>query len=170
MDLKTVIRDIPDFPSPGILFRDITPILLCPNAFGEALAQIQEKLAGVDFDLIAGPESRGFIFGVPTAHLMKKGFVPARKRGKLPAAVLSKSYALEYGQETIEIHADAITPGSRVVIVDDLLATGGTCRALCELIEEAGGTVAAIVFLIELEGLNGRAVLDGYDIRTILKY
>jgi len=170
MNLREVIRAIPDFPSPGILFRDITPILLCPDAFDTALSQIQEKLHGVDFNLVAGPESRGFIFGVPIAHIMKKGFVPARKRGKLPAKTLAKSYALEYGQETIEIHADAIKPGDRVVIVDDLLATGGTCRALCELIKEAGGQVAAIVFLIELESLNGREVLQGYKIETILNY
>ena len=170
MNLKTVIRDIPDFPSPGILFRDITPILQSPDAFKAALDQIQDRLADLQFDLIAGPESRGFIFGVPLAVNMRKGFIPARKKGKLPASTIAKSYALEYGQETIEIHADAIKPGDRVVIVDDLLATGGTCRALCELIEETGGEVTAIVFLIELEALNGRAVLEGYNIETILKY
>jgi len=170
MDLTKIIRDIPDFPSPGILFRDITPILQDPEAFDAALAQMREKLQDVKFDLISGPESRGFIFGVPIAQLMKKGFIPARKKGKLPAATISQSYALEYGEETIEIHADAIKPGQSVVIIDDLLATGGTCKALCKLIEQSGGKVEAIIFLIELEALNGRAVLDGYHVDTVLKY
>ncbi|MCL2171009.1 MAG: adenine phosphoribosyltransferase [Defluviitaleaceae bacterium] len=170
MDLKAIIRDVPDFPKAGIMFRDITTLLACPDAFAHALFLIEERLDGLDFNLVAGPESRGFIFGVPVAHKMGRGFIPARKRGKLPAATISKSYALEYGFETIEIHADAVKPGDRVVIIDDLLATGGTCKALCELIEQSGGHVERIIFLIELAELNGREVLKGYNIDTILTY
>jgi len=170
MDLRTIIRDVPDFPSKGILFRDITPILHDPAVLRESVRQMAEALDGIEFDLIAGPESRGFIFGMPLAYKLHKGFIPVRKAGKLPHETVSKSYDLEYGSATIEMHADAITKGQRIVIVDDLLATGGTCQALCELIEAQGGIVSGIVFLIELEGLNGRALLDKYRVASILKY
>lgn len=170
MDLREAIRDVNDFPHKGILFRDITPLLHDPVYLRDAIRQIGDKLDGLDFDLIAGPESRGFIFGVPLAYILKKGFIPIRKAGKLPYKTVSKSYDLEYGSATIEMHSDAINPGDRVVIVDDLLATGGTCNAICELIEEQGGIVAGAVFLIELELLNGRKLLDKYNIHSIVKY
>jgi len=170
MDLRTVIREIPDFPHEGILFRDITPVLHDAAVLRDAIGQMKAALGGVDFDLIAGPESRGFIFGVPLACEMNKGFIPVRKAGKLPYKTIAKSYDLEYGSATIEIHADAIQPGQRVVIVDDLLATGGTCRALCELIESQGGIVSGIVFLIELAELNGRRFLEKYNVHSIVTY
>ena len=170
MDLRTVIRDIPDFPHEGILFRDITPVLHDPAALRDSVQQMAGKLEGIEFDLIAGPESRGFIFGVPLSHELDKGFIPVRKAGKLPYKTVAQSYDLEYGSATIEIHEDAIQPGQRVVIVDDLLATGGTCRALCELIEMQGGIVAGIVFLIELEDLHGRDHLQKYNVHSIVKY
>lgn len=136
----------------------------------EAIDQMTAKLEGVDFDLILGPESRGFIFGMPVAYNMGKGFVPVRKAGKLPAEVVSKEYALEYGTATIEIHKDAIQPGQKVVIVDDLMATGGTAKAIVEMVEEMGGEVAALLFLIELDFLEGRKVLPDYKIESIIHY
>ena len=169
MDLKTVIRTIPDFPEPGILFRDITPVLR-DGAYLRQAIQTMEGLLPREFDLILGPESRGFIFGVPLAFHLGKGFVPVRKAGKLPSDTVSKTYALEYGEATIEMHRDAITPGQKVVIVDDLLATGGTCRALTSLAEECGSVVAGLIFLIELEALKGRDVLQGYHVESVLKY
>lgn len=170
MDLRTVIRDVKDFPHEGILFRDITTLLQNPTYLKESLNQMGEKLKGIDFDLIAGPESRGFIFGVPLAYIFEKGFIPIRKVGKLPFTTVSKSYDLEYGSATIEMHADAIKPGDKVVVVDDLLATGGTCNALCQLIEQQGGIVAGVVFLIELEALNGRQILSKYNVHSAVKY
>ncbi len=170
MDLKTIIRSIPDFPEKGIMFRDITPILQNADYLKDAIDQVSGKVEHLDFDLILGPESRGFIFGVPVAYNLNKGFVPVRKAGKLPCATNAKTYDLEYGTATIEIHTDSIQKGQRVVIVDDLLATGGTCKALCELVEEMGGVVAGIVFLIELNGLNGRDVLGKYEIHSIMQY
>ena len=170
MDLKNFIRDIPNFPHEGILFRDITPMLLDATAFGEAISQMQSLVDDVEYDLIAAPESRGFIVGVPLAQAVDKGFIPARKPGKLPYKTMSQSYGLEYGTDTIEIHEDAIKPGQRVLIADDLLATGGTCEALCKLIERQGGIVAGIVFLVELEGLGGRELLAGHDVRAVIKY
>jgi adenine phosphoribosyltransferase len=170
MDLKEKIRTIPDFPEPGILFRDITPVLQDPAALRQAVDAVMEAVSGLAFDLVVGPESRGFLFGVPVAYNLGKGFVPIRKAGKLPYQVLRRQYNLEYGVATIEMHADAIQPGQRVAIVDDLLATGGTCRALAELVEQAGGQVAAMVFLIELEALGGREILKGYEVRSILHY
>lgn len=170
MDLKETVRTIPDFPEKGILFRDITTVLQNPDALIQAVDQIMDKLDGATFDLVVGPESRGFIFGVPVAYNMRKGFVPVRKAGKLPYKTLSKSYDLEYGSATIEMHEDAIRPGQKVVVIDDLLATGGTCKALVEMIEEAGGVIESLVFLIELEALGGRDVLKGYPVHSILKY
>ena len=170
MDLKKYVRDIPDFPQKGILFRDITTILKDGEALKEAVDQMAEAMEKTEYDIIAGPESRGFIFGVPIAYKFSKGFIPIRKKGKLPAETISKEYALEYGTATIEMHKDAINKGDRVYIVDDLLATGGTAKAMAEMVEEAGGVVAGFVFLIELEGLEGRKVLEGYNVETILKY
>ena len=170
MDFKKVIRTIPDFPEKGILFRDTTTLFQDGEAFSSAVDAICEHLDGIDFDLVAGPEARGFVFGTPVAYKLKKGFITARKPGKLPYKTLSKAYDLEYGQATLEIHEDAVTKGQKVVIVDDLLATGGTCKALCELIEECGGEVAAIVFFIELEALKGRKVLEGHNVISLVRY
>lgn len=170
MNLNTLIRDIKDFPKEGILFKDITPLLQDGQGLMASIDQIAEHLENVEFDLVVGPESRGFIFGVPTAYKMGKGFIPVRKPGKLPYERKSKTYDLEYGTSTIEIHTDAIKKGQKVVIVDDLLATGGTTKAMIDLIEELGGEVVKTVFLIELEDLNGRALLEGYDVESILKY
>jgi len=170
MDFKSVIRTIPDFPEEGIMFRDITTVLQNPEALRDAVDTMCSHLKNVDFDLVIGPESRGFIFGTPVAYKLDKGFVPARKAGKLPYKTISKVYDLEYGSATIEIHEDAIKKGQKVVIVDDLLATGGTCKAICELIEECGAVVEAIVFFIELEGLAGREVLKGYNVSSLVTY
>lgn len=170
MDLKNEIRSIENFPQEGVIFRDITPILHNPKLLKEAVHQMQEGLNENDFDLVLGPESRGFIFGVPISYNMNKGFVPVRKAGKLPYKTVAKTYDLEYGTATIEIHVDAIKPGDRVVIVDDLLATGGTTKAIIELVESMGGKVVKLAYLIELEFLKGREVLEGYDIHSVIKY
>ena len=169
-DLRNIIRDIPDFPIKGILFRDITPILQDGAHFGEAIHQLKDLAAEYEFTKIAGPESRGFIFGTPLAYEMNKGFIPVRKKGKLPYKTVSKEYELEYGSAVIEMHEDAIAKCERVIIVDDLLATGGTCKALCGMIEDMGGIVAGIIFLIELEDLGGRDFLKGYNIKSLIKY
>ena len=170
MDLKDKIRNIQDFPQEGVLFRDITTLLKDAEGMKEAIDRMTAKLEGIDFDLVLGPESRGFIFGMPVAYNMSKGFVPVRKAGKLPAEVVSKEYALEYGTATIEIHKDAIQPGQKVVIVDDLMATGGTAKAIVEMVEEMGGEVAALLFLIELDFLEGRKVLPDYKIDSVIHY
>jgi adenine phosphoribosyltransferase len=170
MDLKKCIRDIQDFPIPGILFRDITTVLKEPAALRGGVDTMMKAVEDLDYDTILGPESRGFIFGMPMAYVLNKGFVPVRKAGKLPAEVARKDYALEYGTATIEVHKDAITPGQRFIIVDDLLATGGTAKAIVELIEELGGIVVASLFFIELAGLNGRGALKGQDVRSVLVY
>lgn len=170
MDLSKKIRDIKDFPKEGIIFRDITTLLKDPEALKESVDMMQEKLKGKDFDIIVGPESRGFIFGMPIAYNLSKGFVPIRKKGKLPAETIQKEYSLEYGTATIEMHKDAVLKNQRVVIVDDLLATGGTSKAIAELLESVGAKIVSIVFLIELEDLKGRDCLKGYDISSIVKY
>lgn len=170
MDLKQIVRNVPDFPNPGIMFRDITTLLKNPEALRASVDAMTEQLIGLDFDLILGPESRGFIFGMPMAYNLGKGFVPVRKAGKLPCAVAKKEYALEYGTATIEIHRDALQPGQKIVVADDLLATGGTAKAIADLVTELGATVSAFVFLIELEGLNGRTVLQEYNVKSVLKY
>ena len=170
MDLRDKIRNIQDFPQEGVLFRDITTLLKDAEGMKEAIDQMTAKLEGVDFDLVLGPESRGFIFGMPVAYNMGKGFVPMRKAGKLPAEVVSKEYALEYGTATIEMHKDAIQPGQKVVIVDDLMATGGTAKAIAEMVEEMGAEVAAMLFMIELDFLEGRKVLPGYKIDSVIHY
>ncbi|MHC1748666.1 MAG: adenine phosphoribosyltransferase [Cellulosilyticaceae bacterium] len=170
MDLYSLIRDVADFPTEGILFRDITPLLQNAEGLQYAVDAMADELEGVDFDLVIGPESRGFIFGVPLAYKLKKGFVPVRKPGKLPYECISQSYDLEYGKSTIEMHIDAIEKGQKVVIVDDLLATGGTTQAMIELIEKLGGEVVKIVYLIELEGLDGKKVLGDKPVVSLLKY
>ncbi|MGI8935629.1 adenine phosphoribosyltransferase [Leptolyngbya sp. BC1307] len=156
MDLKALIKDIPDFPQPGIVYRDITTLLQDPEGLQYTVTQLTEQAAKLAPDYIVGIESRGFIFGMPVAHQLRRGFVPIRKRGKLPRAVYGVDYDLEYGQDRLEVHQDAFTAGSRVLIVDDLLATGGTAAAAAQLIEKAGATVAGFSFVIELEGLAGR--------------
>lgn len=168
--LSDYIASIPDFPEPGVTFRDITPLLQDAAGLCAAIDRILAQLNDIEFDLIAGPESRGFIFGVPVAYAAKKGFIPIRKAGKLPRETLSMEYELEYGTAVIEMHKDAIRPGQKVVIVDDLIATGGTTKAMIDLIEQAGGEVVRLCFFIELEGLHGRDELKGYDVRSILQY
>lgn len=168
--LEEYVRSIPDFPEPGIIFRDVTSILQDQDGLRLAIDQLQGLLDGVDFDIIVGPESRGFIFGVPIAYNLHKAFVPIRKKGKLPCETISMDYDLEYGKATIEIHKDAIKPGQKVVIVDDLIATGGTIEAITKLVEMLGGEVVKIIFLIELKGLEGRKKLAGYDVDAVIQY
>ena len=171
--MKTVadyIRTIPDFPEPGIMFRDVTTVMQDADGLQLAVDEMQKLLEGVECDVIAGAESRGFIFGVPLAYNMHKPFVPIRKAGKLPCATISKTYALEYGTATIEMHKDSIKPGQKVVLVDDLIATGGTIRAAADLVEELGGEVVKILFLLELKGLNGRETLKKYDVASVVAY
>jgi adenine phosphoribosyltransferase len=170
MDLKAHIRDIPDFPRPGILFRDITPLLGNPVAMQYSIDRFAEQVTDYRVDYIVGIESRGFIFGMPLAYKLGVGFAPVRKPGKLPAAVHAASYALEYGSDTLELHQDAFPIGSRVLIIDDLIATGGTAAATAELIEQTGCTVAGFGFLIELVGLGGRAKLPDVPITVLLQY
>ena len=169
-ELADIIRTIPDFPEPGVIFRDITTVLRDPHTLALAVDAISDRLIGADFDLVIGPESRGFIFAVPVAYKLGKGFVPVRKKGKLPYRTVQKSYNLEYGSAVIEMHADAIAKGQRVAVIDDLLATGGTCKALAELVEEMGGVVASMVFLIELEALKGRVLLKDYNVQSVIQY
>ncbi len=169
-ELKDYVRSIPDFPEKGIIFRDVTSVLQDPDGLRLSIDRMQECLDGVDFDLVAGPESRGFIFGVPIAYNMGKPFVPIRKKGKLPCETIEEEYALEYGTAVVEIHKDAVRPGQKVVIVDDLIATGGTTAAMIRLIERLGGKVVKIVFLMELAGLAGREQLKGYDVASVICY
>ena len=169
-DLNTLIRDVENFPKEGILFKDITPLLQDAKGLQESIDKMAESVQDVDFDIVIGPESRGFIFGVPLAYKLQKGFVPVRKPGKLPYETIGQSYDLEYGSNTIEMHIDAIKPGQKVIIADDLLATGGTTKAIVDLVEKLGGEVVKIVYLIELEGLNGRELLKGQNIVSLLKY
>lgn len=168
--VEDYIRSIPDFPEPGIIFRDVTSVLMDADGLQLAINEMQKKLEGLDFDVVAGTESRGFIFGMPIAYNLKKPFVLIRKQGKLPCETVSKTYDLEYGQATIEMHKDAVKPGQKVVIVDDLIATGGTVEAAAQLIEELGGEVAGMVFLIELAGLKGRDKLGKYKIDSVVCY
>ena len=170
MDLKAKIRSIENYPQAGVIFRDITTLLKDAEGLKGAIDEMQAKVAELDFDLVLGPESRGFIFGMPLAYNMGKGFVPVRKKGKLPAEVISKEYALEYGTATIEIHKDAVQPGQKVIIVDDLMATGGTAKAVAEMVESMGAEVAAMVFLIELDFLDGRKAVPGYRIESVIHY
>lgn len=164
------IRSIPDFPEKGIIFRDVTTVTQDPVGLQIAIESLEEKLSDLDFDVIVGLEARGFIFGMPLAYNMKKGFVPIRKKGKLPCETISEEYELEYGRAEIEIHTDAIKKGQRVVIIDDLIATGGTVKAAINLVERLGGEVIDCLFLVELAGLNGRAALQGYNVDAVITY
>ena len=164
------VRTIPDFPQPGIMFRDITTVLQDADGLQLAIDEMQKLLSDVDFDMIAGAESRGFIFGAALAYNMHKPLLLVRKKGKLPGETVSQSYDLEYGQATIEIHKDAVKPGDKIVIVDDLIATGGTVEAAAKLIEKLGGEVVMMVFLMELAGLNGREKLKKYNVESVICY
>ena len=171
MDLKETIRNIPDFPIPGVLFRDVTTLFKNPEAYHQLIDDIVESLKDKQVDLVVGPEARGFVMGAALAYAMNAGFVLVRKPGKLPCETLQYEYQLEYGTDILEIHKDAILPGQKVVIVDDLLATGGTAAAVVKLVEQAGGEVVAIRFAIELtDEFDGRANLKGYDVDSIVKY
>jgi adenine phosphoribosyltransferase len=167
---KRLIRDVKDFPKEGIIFKDIAPVLLHPEAFAEVIDRMLAWAREREVDLVAGIESRGFIFGAPIAMQLGVGFVPIRKLGKLPGETLRAEYALEYGTNTVEIQKDAVQPGQRVLIVDDLLATGGTAAAAAELIETAGGEVAGLLCLVELDFLNGREMLKGYPVECLIEY
>lgn len=168
--LEEYVRSIPDFPEPGIIFRDVTSVLQDADGLQLAIDSMQKCLEGVDVDVICGTESRGFIFGMPIAYNLHKPFVLVRKKGKLPCETVSRSYDLEYGSATIEMHKDSIKPGQKVVIIDDLIATGGTIEAAIKLIEELGGEVVKVLFLMELAGLKGREKLAGYDVASVLCY
>ena len=168
--IEDYVRSIPDFPEPGIIFRDVTSILQDADGLRLAIDSIQEELKDVDVDVIVGTESRGFIFGVPVAYNLHKPFVPVRKKGKLPCKTISMDYDLEYGSATIEMHQDSIRPGQKVAIIDDLIATGGTVEAAAKMIESLGGQVVKIVFLMELAGLKGRERLKKYDVSSVIRY
>lgn len=168
--IEEYVRSIPDFPEKGIIFRDVTSVLQDADGLALAIDLMQEKLKDIEFDVVVGPESRGFIFGVPIAYNLHKPFIPIRKKGKLPCETVSIRYELEYGMAELEIHKDAIRPGQRVVIIDDLIATGGTNEAMVKLVEGLGGKVVKTVFLMELAGLNGREKLKGYDVESVIAY
>ncbi len=168
--LEDYVTSIPDFPEEGIIFRDVTTILEDADGLALAVDGIRNMLEGVEYDTVVGPESRGFIFGVPVAYAEHKSFVPVRKKGKLPREVVSADYELEYGTATVEIHKDSIKPGQKVVIIDDLIATGGTIEAIIKLVEELGGEVVKICFIMELAGLNGAEKLAGYDVESLIVY
>ena len=170
MQLKQFIRDVPDFPEPGIVFKDITPLLGDVGAFDLTISKLADRYRDVDFDIIVPIESRGFIFGAPLARELGKAIVPVRKPGKLPAATFSMEYTLEYGSNTLEMHVDGVKKGQKALIIDDLLATGGTLGATAQLVEMAGGVVAEIAVIIELTFLEGRKNLDGYNLFSMIQY
>ncbi len=170
MNLKDFIRDIPDFPQPGILFRDITPLLRDAAAFNYTIDQLAERYQDLAFDAIAAIESRGFLFGAPLACRMAKPLIPVRKQGKLPGETISVEYSLEYGSNVMEIHVDGVVPGDRVLLLDDVIATGGSLAAAASLVENAGGQVAGIGLVIELEALGGRQLLGKYDVFSLVQY
>jgi len=169
IDLAQYIRDIPDFPKPGIIFKDITPLLAQPRALAHAVSLLAEPYASGGIEIVTGIESRGFIFGALVANRLGAGFVPVRKPGKLPGETISQTYDLEYGTDAVEIHADAIRPDQKVLMIDDLLATGGTMAAACKLVEQLGGRIVGVSFLIELCFLNGREKLAQYDVRSLIE-
>ena len=169
-NVEKYIRSIPDFPETGVIFRDVTSVLQDADGLHEAIDAMQELIADTEVDVIAGTESRGFIFGMPIAYNLLRPFVPIRKKGKLPCETISEKYDLEYGTAEIEIHKDAIKPGQKVVLVDDLIATGGTIEAAIKMIERLGGEVVKVVFLIELAGLKGRERLKNYDVESVIRY
>ena len=168
--VEDYVVSIPDFPEPGIIFRDVTSVIQDAEGLQLAIDEMQKLLDGVEFDVIAGAESRGFIFGMPIAYNLKKPFILVRKKGKLPRETVEMSYDLEYGSATIEMHKDSIKPGQKVVIVDDLIATGGTIEAAAKLVEQLGGEVVKIIFLMELAGLKGRKKLEKYDVASVVCY
>ena len=168
--LEEYVRSIPDFPEKGIIFRDVTSVIQDADGLHLAIQSMQDKLKDTEFDVVVGTESRGFIFGVPIAYNLHKAFVPVRKKGKLPCETVSMEYDLEYGSAVIEMHKDSIKPGQKVVLVDDLVATGGTIEAAIKLVEELGGEVVKVVFLMELAGLKGRERLKGYEVESVLCY
>ncbi|MBO4838545.1 MAG: adenine phosphoribosyltransferase [Lachnospiraceae bacterium] len=168
--LEDYVVTIPDFPEPGIMFRDVTGILQDADGFRLAVDQMCELVDGLDFDVIVGAEARGFIFGAAMAYKLGKAFVPARKKGKLPRETIQVEYALEYGTAIMEMHKDAVQPGQKVIIVDDLIATGGTVRAIAEMVELLGGEVVKMCFVMELAGLGGRKLLEGYDVASCITY
>lgn len=168
--LEEYVRSIPDFPEEGVIFRDVTSILQDPDGLALSIDGLLDRLKDVDFDVVVGTESRGFIFGVPVAYAKHKSFVPVRKKGKLPCETIEAEYDLEYGSAVIEIHKDAIKPGQKVVIIDDLIATGGTIEAAAKLVEELGGEVVKICFIMELAGLEGRKKLEKYDVESLIIY
>jgi adenine phosphoribosyltransferase len=170
VDLAAKVRDVPDFPEPGIVFKDIMPLLADPNALRDAVDRLADWAGAKEPDLILGAEARGFILGGALAYKLGCGFCAARRPGKLPWKTISASYALEYGENALEVHADAFANGARVLIHDDVLATGGTVRAILDLVEQLGGVVVGVAFLIELEFLNGREQLEGYDVHTLISY
>ena len=169
-ELKEYVRTIPNFPEEGIMFRDVTTVLQDPKGLKLAIDGMQEKIEKLEFDIIVGAESRGFLFGMPIAYNLNKAFVPVRKKGKLPAETISESYNLEYGQATLEIHKDAIKPGQKVVIVDDLIATGGTLEAIIKLVERLGGEVVRICCLIDLPELGGKEKIKPYEVDTVIAF
>lgn len=168
--VEDYVVSIPDFPEPGIIFRDVTSVIQDADGLQLAIDEMQKLLDGVEFDVLVGAESRGFIFGMPIAYNLKKPFALVRKKGKLPRETIEMSYDLEYGSATIEMHKDAIKPGQKVVIVDDLIATGGTIEAAAKLVEQLGGEVVKIIFLMELAGLEGRKKLEKYDVASVVCY
>lgn len=168
--IEEYVRSIPDFPEPGIIFRDVTSVLADADGLALAIDEMQKKLDGTEYDVVVGLESRGFIFGMPIAYNNHKPFIPVRKKGKLPCETIEASYDLEYGSATIEIHKDAIKPGQKVVIVDDLIATGGTVEAAIKLVEQLGGEVVKVLFLMELADLEGRKKLEKYDVESVIVY
>lgn len=168
--VEDYVRSIPDFPEPGIMFRDVTSVLQDADGLKLAIDEMQGKVSNTDFDVVVGLESRGFIFGMPIAYNLHKPFVLVRKKGKLPCETIEETYDLEYGSATIEIHKDAIKPGQKVVLVDDLIATGGTVEAAIKLVERLGGEVVKVVFLMELAGLEGRKKLEGYEVESVVVY
>ncbi len=170
MDLRAYIRDVPDFPKPGVLFKDIMPLLASPDAFAFAIAELAAHYSATGIDAVAAAEARGFVFAAPLALALKKPLVLLRKPGKLPGATHSFKYDLEYGSAELHVHTDAIRPGMRVLVIDDVLATGGTMAAACQLVARAGGAVVGCAFLIELAFLNGRALLAGHDLFSLLTY
>ena len=170
MNIADYIAEIPDYPKPGVLFRDITTLLADGEAFHEAIEQMAAKVADLDFDLIIGSEARGFLFGTPLAYKLRKPFALVRKKGKLPRQTVSADYALEYGTATLEMHKDSIRPGQKVLIVDDLMATGGTIQAMARLTETLGGSVAGVLVLMELKDLGGREILKDYRLESVVVY
>ncbi len=170
IDLKNTIRSVPDFPKKGIVFRDITTLLKDPAAFRQAIDLLSERYSGMGITKVVSVESRGFVLGAPLACALNAGFVPVRKPGKLPSAALREEYALEYGTDALEIHRDAVAGGERVLVIDDLLATGGTILAACKLVERLGGVIVGLAFLVELSFLNGRKRLGKYDVFSLIEY